>query len=102
MSTQPPEISRTMERHIQTVLAAILIGLVGWVGLTVTGNREQISRVEERLSFMSETIRELKTELSRRGDIVAQIPQLLVKTERLETRVEQLEKRIIEEMGQGR
>lgn len=93
-----PEVSRTMERHIQTVLAAILIGLVGWVGLTVTGNREQISRVEERLTFMNDTIKDLKAEISRRDDIVAEVPHLITKTNRLELRVEQLERQL---MGEG-
>lgn len=88
---EPPPLSRAFERHIQTVLAAILIGLVAWVGITVTQNREHISRIDERLIFMREDLEEIKEELKERRSNVAEVPHLQDQLRRLRSHVGGLE-----------
>lgn len=41
------------ERHVQTAIALLLVALVLWVGTTVTGNREEIVRVQERIDVFA-------------------------------------------------
>jgi len=59
--SEQPKIS--MERHIQTVLAALIIGLVGWVGVSVTtisSNQAalsvQVTRLESDVSRLTNKI----------------------------------------------
>lgn len=59
--SEQPKVS--MERHIQTVLAALIIGLVGWVGVSVTtisSNQAamsvQVSRLESDVNRLTNKI----------------------------------------------
>ena len=51
----------SLERHIQTGLAVILIGFVGWVGVTVSQNSNLTARLDERMMSMQREIQSLRT-----------------------------------------
>lgn len=50
----------TLERHIQTGLAVILIGFVGWVGMSVSANTTLTARLEERVALLTQQMQELR------------------------------------------
>ena len=51
------DISRpTFERHLQTAIAAILVGLVGWIGVSITGMSESVARLEVKQEVMQRDI----------------------------------------------
>ena len=52
-----------LERHAQTLVLSICTGLVLWVGVTVSGNREQIARLEERVKALTEQVQKLEARL---------------------------------------
>ena len=52
-----------MERHIQTVLAAMMIGLIAWVGISVTSSRETIAGLKVTTSQLEKTVSDMKTEV---------------------------------------
>lgn len=41
-----------LERHLQTGIAAVLIGLVGWIGVSITGMSESVARLEVKQEVM--------------------------------------------------
>lgn len=45
-----------LERHVQTGIAAVLVGLVGWIGISITGMAEGQARLEERVSSMQRDV----------------------------------------------
>jgi hypothetical protein len=90
---QPPPV-RAFERHFQTGLAALLIGLVFWVGITVTGNREHISRLDERLKSQGAVLSEIKEEFKDRAVPVMEIPHLQEQIGRLRDRHRTLAERV--------
>jgi len=53
-----------MERHAQTVIGAIIIGLILWVGNTVTQNQKQIAEMTVKIAFMVDKINTLEARLS--------------------------------------
>ncbi len=53
-----------LERHVQTILVAILIGLVGWVGVSVSQSREAIARQQVQLGYMAEQLKNLHDSVS--------------------------------------
>ncbi len=86
-------LGRAFERHIQTVLAGLLIGLVAWVGITVTGNREQISRLDERLKFMAPVVEEIRQELKDRSAAIMEVPHLQTEVRLLRSETADLEEK---------
>jgi len=53
-----------MERHAQTVIGAIIIGLIIWVGSTVTENQRQITSMTVKMAFLLEKVKTLEIQLS--------------------------------------
>ena len=51
------------EKHIQTIMAAIIIGLITWVGVSVTGNAELLATLTERSFHQGTQIEEMRTQL---------------------------------------
>lgn len=49
----------TLERHIQTGIAAVLVGLVGWIGVSITGMSESIARLEVQQQVMQRDLEKL-------------------------------------------
>jgi hypothetical protein len=60
-----PDEKTGMERHAQTVLAAVTIGLIGWVGMSVTESSNSIAKMEVVTQQLQDTIRDMKDELKR-------------------------------------
>ena len=53
----------TFERHAQTIIGAILIGLIIWVGSTVTKNNTSITKITVQVGFLVEKVRTLEAQL---------------------------------------
>ncbi|SLN31692.1 hypothetical protein [Oceanibacterium hippocampi] len=61
--SEPARAHGPFERHLQTLVGFVLCGLIGWVGVSVADGREAVARVEERVSYLAETVRDLKQEI---------------------------------------
>lgn len=48
------------EKTALSVLAAVIIAVLGWVGLTVNQNQIQYARIDERLSSQSDMLKDVK------------------------------------------
>lgn len=48
--TNPIENKSALERHVQTVLVALAITLMGWVGYSVNQLTTQVVRLDEKLT----------------------------------------------------
>lgn len=55
-----------MERHITSILSALILGCVIWVGSALTDNIDTSARTDVRLGNIEEDINDLKVELSSR------------------------------------
>lgn len=42
-----------MERHIQTILTAVVTAILLWVGVSVTQTRESVARLDERVAALT-------------------------------------------------
>lgn len=49
-----------LERHAQTVLTAVAVAVLAWVGISVTESREVNARLDERTAGMERTIARLE------------------------------------------
>ena len=47
------------ERHIQTGIAAVLVGLVGWIGMSITDMAGTQARLEERIATLQRDVDKL-------------------------------------------
>lgn len=50
----------TLERHAQTVLVAIVVCLIGWVGLSITGLRETTQSLRGDIGLVNERVASLQ------------------------------------------
>lgn len=62
-----PEDRRTssaFERHLQTGLVVLVVGVMSWVGVSVNETSRSMATMQERVSWMSDSIKDLKTQLA--------------------------------------
>lgn len=76
------------ERHIQTVIAALLIGLVGWTGISITQMAENQAELKTRIEYMQQDLNKLNVKidggmLPRTEQEVKRIDDILDKHEEL-------------------
>lgn len=91
IETPAPQSSRpAWERHLQSLLMVMVAGLIGWVGLSITGIREDNVRMSERISALTATVERLEERLS----ISLTAPQVQRELEARDMRIEDHEKRI--------
>jgi len=51
------------ERHLQTALAVIMVGVVGWVGVTITSLSTSQARMEITVTYIAEDVAVLNKRL---------------------------------------
>ena len=54
-----------LERHTQTILTAVIIGLIGWVGVTVTGTRTDLAKTAVSLDGLKDTVHKIEMRVDR-------------------------------------
>jgi hypothetical protein len=54
------ERAAPMERHLQTVIGAVLIGLVFWVGSTLTTTQTQMAVLQSKLTSLAEEVAKMR------------------------------------------
>ncbi|SFB80553.1 hypothetical protein SAMN05660443_0239 [Marinospirillum celere] len=89
-------IKSATERHIQTVAVFIITGVLGWVGFSLNSLIEHQARVDERISYMTSQIIHLQEQLSNqisRRELDSELSHIHREIQRLDNRVEQLERR---------
>lgn len=52
-----------VERHIQTAMAVVLLGVLGWVGLAVTEQQKSMARMEVQAATLKEAVQDVKVSL---------------------------------------
>lgn len=86
MSEQQPYPRPAMERHIQTVLAALIVGLVGWVGFTLTSMSSQQAAMIVQVSRLESDVSRLTNKIEN-----GVLPQTKAELEQLERQIERHE-----------
>lgn len=96
--TKDRRTANNFERHLQTGLVMIVIGLMGWVGITTSDTSRGMATLGERVSWMGDTIKELKTQLAAqaadrytRKDAQRDYTQYMRRFQAIEARVTKLE-----------
>lgn len=56
--------SSVFERHLQTGLVLLAVGLLGWNGVTTSDTSSGMAVLDERVSWMGGAVSELKTQIS--------------------------------------
>ena len=95
------EKTTMMERHIQTFIGAIMIGLTVWIGSSVTNSRESIAelRVEsnglrEKINEMRLDIKAMVTDRISRSEVQRLASDYEGQLDKLEKRVRDLESKL--------
>ena len=80
-----------VERHAQSLLLVIVAGLIGWVGLSISSMGQMIARLEERVTYMTTQISDLKNGNYTQTDAVRDIGRVDGRIDELSGRVQRLE-----------
>ena len=51
------------ERHVQTAVGFVIVGVVGWVGVGVSDSREAIARMEATILGLQQQVVDLRTQV---------------------------------------
>jgi len=91
---QPMNIT---EKHVQTVLIAVIIGLLSWVGNSVTATNNEVIRLQEQIRTLNSEMSDLKSS-SKDGNVAwsqmnASTSEAVHNLENRVTILEQLQKR---------
>ena len=84
----------SFEGHVQMVLQALVILAVSWMGFLLTDTREKVVRLEERVTEMRTQVIGLNDNRYRATDAVRDLANRDAEVQRLERRVDALEKRM--------
>lgn len=57
MTTEQEQSKINVERHLQTLIVIIIVGLLGWVGTTVQSTEVAVARLTVELEFLKEEMR---------------------------------------------
>ena len=64
MSETASDGRSTIERHFQTLMGLIVIGVMSWVGWTTANSNESLARAEVRIEALQEDLADLKANMS--------------------------------------
>ena len=53
-------VPSVFERHAQTALTVAIISIMAWVGMSVSGSREAIARLEVTVKFLQKDVVDLR------------------------------------------
>ena len=54
----------TLERHVSTIIGAMILAIIVWVGSTVANNKEGIAVFGERLATLMKVVEEIHIKLN--------------------------------------
>ena len=92
--TNSKQPTNTLERHAQTIAIAIIIGLITWVGISVTGNTGALATLTERSEHQSRETSEIKATLKEQGKNQYTIADALRDNQYVHIRMDKLDTRI--------
>ena len=85
------------EKHVQTVLIAVIIGLLSWVGNSVTATNNEVIRLQEQIRTLNGEMTDLKSSAkdgnAAWSSMVANTNSAIHNLENRVTVLEQLQKR---------
>lgn len=73
-----------IERHIQTILATIVTGLIFWGGVSLIDNKETMTRLEERFISMSDKVETVLTNIEKIHALEVRVKALEITCDRCE------------------
>lgn len=84
-----------LERHIQTLVGAVILAAILWVGGTVTDNRERIATLEERIINLKETAGKIEDTLQQRAASIHNITNLDRRMDAIDRRLDHAQQRLV-------
>lgn len=57
MMSDNPAQRISMERHLQTVIVVIIVGLLGWVGVTVQETQVAVAQISVEIEYLKIEVR---------------------------------------------
>ncbi len=82
-----------LERHLQTGISTVLIGLVLWVGMSVSSGQETIARLDERVLWLTTEVRGFRSNATNHLSISVadqKFAQLYTHIQTIELKIERL------------
>ena len=94
MCPMSEEQKKGLERHVQTIIVAATIAMMGWVGIGVSQSRESIARMEVQIASLYDVIERIeKTQATgfSRSEAERVHNELSRRIERCSTRMDRIE-----------
>ena len=83
-----------VERHIQTLLLAIVVGLLAWSGNTTLRLIETTARQDERISTLITLTESLRRDLRETGDEFMTISEAQLNRDQMRGRIDSIDSRV--------
>lgn len=90
-----------VERHLQTIMGAVLVGLVFWVGTTLSTAETQMAVLEERVVTLASEVHALRSQVAkgiddryRRGDAQNDFGRVWNHFAEVDDRLDEIERRM--------